>query len=65
MNRILPLPVVVLVLHVGLLAHALEPANPQTNAKARAILNYLEKLPQRTENGWSPGSSPISAPVPN
>jgi mannan endo-1,4-beta-mannosidase len=49
MNRILPLPFVVLVLHVGLLAYALEPANPQTNAKARAILNYLEKLPQQTE----------------
>ena len=26
-------------------ASALEPANPQANAKARAILNYLEKLP--------------------
>jgi mannan endo-1,4-beta-mannosidase len=49
MNRFLPLPVVILVLHVGLLAHALEPANPQTNAKARAILNYLEKLPQQTD----------------
>lgn len=42
MNRFLPLSVIFLVLHVGLLAHALEPANPQTNADARAILNYLE-----------------------
>ena len=42
MNRILILSVVVLVLHVGLLAHALEPANPHTNAKARAILVFWE-----------------------
>ncbi len=42
MNRILILSVVVLVLHVGLLAHALEPATPQTNAKARAILVFWE-----------------------
>ena len=49
MNRILPLPVVALVLHLGLFAHALEPANPQTNAQARSILAYLEKLPQQTE----------------
>jgi len=49
MNRFLPLPVIFLVLHVGLLAHALEPANPRGNVKARAILNYLEKLPQQTE----------------
>ena len=40
MNRFLPLPVIVLVLDVGLLAHALEPANPRTNVQARAILNY-------------------------
>jgi mannan endo-1,4-beta-mannosidase len=33
----------------GLLAHALEPANPQTNAKARAVLDYLDKLPQQSE----------------
>ena len=49
MNRFLPLPVIFLVLNVSLLAHALEPANPHTNAKARAILNYLGKLPQRTD----------------
>jgi len=30
-------------------AHALEPANPKTNDKARAILNYLEKLPQQAD----------------
>jgi hypothetical protein len=45
---VVPLPVVVLLLQVGLLAHALEPANPQASAKARAILNYLEKLPRET-----------------
>lgn len=28
---------------------AMEPANPKANAKARAILVYLEKLPQRTD----------------
>ena len=42
MNRILPLSVVVLVLRVGLFAQALEPANPQTNAKARVILVLWE-----------------------
>jgi mannan endo-1,4-beta-mannosidase len=30
-------------------ASALEPANPKANAKARAILNYLERLPQQAE----------------
>lgn len=30
-------------------AQALEPANPKTNARARAILNYLEALPQKSE----------------
>ena len=30
-------------------ARALEPANSRTNAKARAILNYLEKLPAQTD----------------
>ena len=30
-------------------AFALEPANPAANAKAQAILNYLEKLPQRAD----------------
>jgi mannan endo-1,4-beta-mannosidase len=28
---------------------ALEPANPKATAKARAILNYLEKLPERAD----------------
>ena len=41
MNRFQPLPVIFLVLNVGLLAHALEPANPRANVQARAILNYL------------------------
>jgi hypothetical protein len=36
MNRFLPLPVILLVLHAGLLAHALEPANPRANVQARA-----------------------------
>ncbi len=30
-------------------AFAIEPANPKANAKARAILNYLEKLPSRPD----------------
>src|SRR5580658_5727493 len=30
-------------------ANALEPANPQANAKARAILNYLQGLNARTD----------------
>ena len=28
---------------------ALEPANPKANAKVRAILSYLERLPQRAD----------------
>jgi len=40
-TSVLLIPVVV--------GHALEPANPNTNAKARAILNYLENLPGRSE----------------
>ena len=31
-------------------ARAAEPANPKTNAKARAILDYLESLPRRPQN---------------
>jgi mannan endo-1,4-beta-mannosidase len=30
-------------------AFALEPANPKASPRARAILNYLEKLPQRAD----------------
>jgi mannan endo-1,4-beta-mannosidase len=30
-------------------ALAIEPANPKTNARTRAVLNYLEKLPQKTD----------------
>jgi hypothetical protein len=45
MNRILPLPSVALVLQAGLLARGLEPANPQTNAKVRAIFNSWEDAP--------------------
>ena len=46
-------------------ALALEPANPKTNAKARAILNYLQQLPERADkrllsgqfNGCGPGAA--------
>ncbi len=38
-----------LLLTGGASLRALEPANPQADAKARAILNYLEKSPQRTD----------------
>ena len=44
MTRILPLPIVLLILVPGLLVHALEPANPQTNAKAQAVLNTKQPL---------------------
>ena len=64
MNRIFLLPVVVLLVHASLLAHALEPANPHTNAKARAILNYLEKLPQQTEKRLVSGQFTSYGPVP-
>jgi hypothetical protein len=49
MKRILPPFVVVLVFQFSLLAYGVEPANPQTNTKARSILRYLEKLPEQAE----------------
>jgi mannan endo-1,4-beta-mannosidase len=46
---------------------ALEPANPKARAKARAILDYLERLSQRTDkrllsgqfDGCGPGAKPF------
>jgi mannan endo-1,4-beta-mannosidase len=45
-------------------SRALEPANPATNPEARALLDYLEKLPQRSDKrlvsgqfaGFGPGA---------
>ncbi len=56
--------ILVVFLASGPLARAAEPANPKTNAKARAILNYIEKLPERTDKrlisgqftGFGPGA---------
>jgi len=45
----LPLIVAILLVVSTGSIHALEPADPKANAKARAILNYLERLPQRTD----------------
>ena len=42
--------VVFLYLMPGFRVPAAEPANPKTNAKARAILDYLESLPRRPPN---------------
>ena len=40
---------------------AAEPANPKTNAKARAILDYLESLPRRPpRSDWFRASLPVS-----
>jgi mannan endo-1,4-beta-mannosidase len=47
-KRLLSIVAVLLVAGAGS-ARALEPANPKTNAQARAILNYLEGLPQRAD----------------
>ena len=41
-------PLLLLVVTVGS-AQAVEPANPKAAAKARAILNYLDRLPQRAD----------------
>ena len=43
--------------------HALEPANPKSNAKARAILNYLEKLPQRSDKRLLSGQFTDAGPT--
>ncbi len=64
MKRISSLSVAVLVCQVGLLAQAVEPANPQANTKVRSILNYLDQLPTRTDKrvlsgqftGYGPGA---------
>ena len=49
MNRILVLTALALTIDRGLISSAAEPANPEANPKACAILNYIESLPQRTD----------------
>ena len=49
MIRILVLTVLALTFDRGLTSSAAEPANPETNPKGRAILNYIESLPQRSD----------------
>ncbi len=44
-------------------ARALEPANSKTNAKARAILNYLEKLPAQTDKRLVSGQFADAGPT--
>jgi mannan endo-1,4-beta-mannosidase len=44
-------------------AWALEPANPKANAKARAILNYLERLPQRSDRRLLSGQFTDAGPT--
>ncbi len=44
-------------------ARALEPANPKTNAKARAILDYLEGLPQRADKRLLSGQFTNAGPT--
>ena len=46
-------------------AWALEPANPKANAKARALLNYLERLPQRADKRLLSGQFTDFGPPPN
>ena len=49
MNRILVLIVLALTIERGLSSPAAEPANPESNPKARAILNFIASLPQRSD----------------
>jgi mannan endo-1,4-beta-mannosidase len=49
MNRVLVFLVALCVAAQGVALCAAQPANPKTNAKARAILTYLEKLPEQGE----------------
>ena len=42
---------------------ALEPANPKANAKVRAILNYLERLPQRADKRLLSGQFTDAGPA--
>ena len=44
-------------------ARALEPANPKTNAEARAILDYLEGLPQRADKRLLSGQFTNAGPT--
>ena len=49
MLRILVLTALALTFDRGLISSAAEPANPKANPKVRAILNYIESLPQRSD----------------
>ena len=49
LNRILAVTVMALTMDRGFTSPAAEPANPDTNPKARAVLNYIESLPQRSD----------------
>ena len=49
LNRILVVTVMALTMDRGFRSSAAEPANPDTNPKARAVLNYIESLPQRRD----------------
>jgi mannan endo-1,4-beta-mannosidase len=49
MKKAIGFAITSILLWPSVVGHALEPANPNTNAKARAILNYLENLPKRSE----------------
>ena len=44
-------------------ATALEPANPKANGKARAILDYLERLPQRSDKRMLSGQFSDCGPM--
>ena len=51
----LPVLALMLVCVSPLASGAAEPANPHASPKARAILNYLEALPKKTEKRLASG----------
>ena len=53
----------ILLVVIGNSAHALEPTNPKANAKARAILNYLERLPQQANKRLLSGQFTDAGPT--
>ncbi|MGA2616692.1 MAG: glycosyl hydrolase [Thermoguttaceae bacterium] len=61
--RQLPFIVAMLLLLGSPAAHGLEPANPKANAQARAILNYLEGLPQRADKRLLSGQFTDAGPT--
>ena len=54
---------VLLLAMIGGSVSALEPANPKANAKARAILNYLERLPQQADKRLLSGQFTDAGPT--